>query len=308
LFANAGNLNFTKIIGDTVTTTPSNSYSSAWSDVDNDGDLDLFVTNAFAGTTKLNCFFYLNNGNGSFSRNNTDVIATDSSWAYGCAFGDYDNDGFEDLAVATCRFNGIDEPDFLYHNNGNSNHWITIKLNGIVGATTSNISAIGTKIRIKATINGNVVWQMREISAQTSYCGQNDLRAHFGLGNATNIDSLIIQWTNHDDIFTNIGVDQFIEITELIGISNVANENISAIDDLKIIPNPATDFINIILPPAYMNKIFTTEVFDAEGKLIDSTANTSHIKISKLSEGIYTIKIFVGSEILPKSFIKIKKE
>ena len=61
------------------------------------------------------------------------------------------------LAVATVAFNGVDTNDFLYRNDGNTNHWITIKLIG----TTTNKSAIGTKIRVKATINGSTVWQMR---------------------------------------------------------------------------------------------------------------------------------------------------
>ena len=92
------------------------------------------------------------------------------------------------------RFNTVDEPDFLYHNDGNSNQWLTIKLIG----TLTNKAAIGTKIRLKALINGIPVWQMREISAQTSYCGQNDLRAHFGLGNATLVDSIKVEWPAGD--------------------------------------------------------------------------------------------------------------
>lgn len=304
LFTNDGNFNFTKIINDTVATTPSNSFSSSWSDVDNDGDLDLFVTNAFAGTTKLNCFFYINNGNGSFSRNSTDVIATDLSWSYGCAFGDYDNDGFEDLAVATCRFNNIDEPDLLYHNNGNSNQWITIKLNGVVGATTSNLSAIGTKIRVKAIINGNAVWQMREISAQTSYCGQNDLRAHFGLGNATIIDSIIVQWTNHLETFTNINSNQFITITELSGITNVQNQNPNKNHELILSPNPATDFLEISFTKEFNNQPFRVEVYNQSGILISKFNNSTRINLQKLADGVYTIKVLFNKRSLSEKFIK----
>ena len=134
LFRNDGNFVFTKLTGDTVSKTSANSFSSAWSDVDNDGDLDLFVTNAFKTNTKLPCFFYLNNGNSTFTRQSGHTLTSDSAWTYGCAFGDYDNDGFEDLAVATCRYQNVDAPDYLYHNNGNSNHWITIKL---IGSSTN---------------------------------------------------------------------------------------------------------------------------------------------------------------------------
>lgn len=211
LFKNNGNLNFTKIITDTVATTPAHSFSSAWSDIDNDGDVDLIVTNSFHGKSRLVNYLYINKGDGSFSRNTSDIVATDSAWSYGCAFGDYDNDGFEDLAVTTCRFGKTDDVDLLYHNKGNQNHWITIKLKG----TKSNRSAIGAKVYVKAMINGKSVWQMREVSAQNGYCSQNDLRVHFGLEQTTNIEEIKIVWPlGLTQVFKNEKADRFLEITE----------------------------------------------------------------------------------------------
>ena len=60
--------------------------------------------------------------------------------------------------------------------------------------TVSNRSAIGAKVRVKATIQGKTFWQLREISGGSGYCSQNDLRAHFGLGNATNVEVVRIEW------------------------------------------------------------------------------------------------------------------
>lgn len=211
LFKNNGNFNFTKITIDTVATTPAHSFSSAWSDIDNDGDVDLVVTNSFHGKTRLVNYLYLNNGNGSFSRNTTDVVATDTAWSYGCAFGDYDEDGFEDLAIATCRFGKTDDVDLLYHNNGNQNNWVTIRL----AATQSNRSAIGAKVYVRATIKGKDVRQMREISAQNGYCSQNDMRAHFGLGDATHIDEIKVIWPSGlTHKFENKRADTFYEVSE----------------------------------------------------------------------------------------------
>jgi hypothetical protein len=210
-FKNDGNFHFTKIIADVVARMPSHSFSSAWSDVDNDGDEDLFVTNSFHGKTRLLNFLYLNDGNGNFTRNTIDVIAKDTAWTYGCAFGDYDNDGFQDLAVATCRFDKTDDADLLYHNNGNGNHWITLKLTG----TKSNRAAIGARVYVKATINGKSVSQMREVSAQNGYCSQNDLRVHVGLNTAVIIDELKIVWPSGSiQTLNNIKVDQFLEVME----------------------------------------------------------------------------------------------
>lgn len=263
LFKNNGTFNFTKILNDTVVKSPSRSFSSAWSDIDNDGDLDLFVTNSFGTPTKQLNFFYLNDGLGNFTRNSTDIIAKDSAWSYGCAFGDYDNDGFEDLAVATCRFGATDYPDFLYHNNTNSNKWVTIKLVG----TISNKAAIGTKVRVKAIIGGNPVWQMREISAQTSYCGQNDIRAHFGLGNATSVDSIKIEWPlGLVEYYTNVGTNQFTQYFE--GAATSINENENKSLDFLIFPNPTSSGVTISLVTSSFAAKDKIAITDMSGKIV----------------------------------------
>ena len=302
LFRNEGHFNFTKITSDTISNCGGNSFSSAWSDIDNDGDLDLFVTNSFGTTTLWLNFLFLNNGDGSFTRVGNTAPATDLDWSYGCAFGDYDNDGFEDLAVATCRYNSVDRPDLLYHNDGNSNNWITIKLVG----TTTNKSAIGTKIRVKAIINGNPVWQMRELSAQTSYCGQNDLRPHFGLGNATNIDSIKVEWLNGNvEYYTNITTNRFITIVQGKGITGINNESLLKINDMLIYPNPASTKITIIIPDEYRNENFVSYIYDQNGTLIYSSHNEKEIDIKGLTIGTYTIKVKVGKSYNIQTIIKL---
>lgn len=211
LFKNNGKFNFTKITTDIVATTPAHSFSSAWSDIDNDGDVDLIVTNSFHGKNRLVNYLYINDGKGNFTRNATDIVATDTAWSYGCAFGDYDEDGFEDLAIATCRMGKTDELNLLYHNNGNNNNWVTIRL----AATKSNRSAIGTKVYVKTTVKKKSVWQMCEISAQSGYCSQNDMRAHFGLGDATHIDEIKVIWpSGSTHTFENKRADTFYEVSE----------------------------------------------------------------------------------------------
>ncbi len=233
LYRNDGNFNFTLMAADTVSNTIGSSFSSAWSDIDNDGDIDLFVTNSF-GMGLLYNFMYINNGNSTFTRVNNVAPVMDMDWSYGCAFGDYDNDGFEDLAVATCKYGGFDRPDLLYHNDGNNNKWITINL---VGDST-NYAAIGTKIRVKATINGTPVWQMREITAQSGYCSQNDMRAHFGLGDATVIDSVKIEWLSgiHEN-YVNVNPNQIIDYVE--GGSIVSVKELVGQKEINVYPNPS---------------------------------------------------------------------
>lgn len=263
LFRNEGSFNFTKIISDTVSNSDGRSFSSAWSDIDNDGDQDLFVTNSFMTGSLLLNFLYINNGDGSFSRIDNTVPATDMDWSYGCAFGDYDNDGFEDLAVATCRYSGIDRNDLLYHNDGNGNNWITIKLIG----TTSNKAAIGAKIKIKATINGSSVWQMREISAQSSYCGQNDMRAHFGLGDADSVEEVMISWPSGlNETFPALAANQFINITETPASNGISE--LQADNGFSVYPNPSASTLNINIQNKPLEKGNQIKITDISGKLI----------------------------------------
>lgn len=297
LFRNDGNFNFTPMLTDTIAKDYANSFSSSWADVDNDGDLDLFVTNSFAPSGKLPNFFYMNNGNSTFSRVSNSGLTADSAWSYGCAFGDYDNDGFEDLAVATCRYNGVDEPDFLYHNNGNANHWITMNLTG----TISNRSAIGAKVRLKATINGSPVWQLRELSAQSAYCSQNDRRAHFGLGDASVIDSIKIEWPSGIVQYsTAISADQFISIIESGTVTSAAEHKHKA--KLKIYPNPSAGIVTITLNRSFDpgDKISITDAF---GKIVAEvsipSATKEYVMDTKkynLAAGNYFITIISKAE------------
>lgn len=295
LFKNNGSFSFTKITSDTVSKTPSRSFSSAWSDIDNDGDLDLFVTNSFGTTSKQLNFLFVNDGLGNFSRNSVDAVATDSSWSYGCAFADYDDDGFEDLAVATCRFNGVDQGDFLYHNNGNSNKWITVKLTG----TVSNKSAIGTKIRVKATINGTPTWQMREITSQSSYCGQNDLRAHFGLKDATKIDSIKIEWPlGIVETYTNINVNQFVDYIEGGSFIGLRDFKLDENNDIVVYPNPSNNHITVKMQSNKLEKGSTIALINSQGKtkyefvlVDDETEVDIDLKKLSLAEGIYFVMI-----------------
>ena len=159
---------------------------SNYADIDNDGDIDLYITAAFGQSeNEKNCLL-INSGNGKFKRDT--AMQQPQGWSYGCAFGDYDRDGFMDLAVANCSAGSF--PNVLYHNTGNANHWLEINCEG----TSSGQSALGTKVRVKSTVNGKSVWQVREITAQTGYCGQNMQTVHFGMGAATTCDSLLIEW------------------------------------------------------------------------------------------------------------------
>jgi enediyne biosynthesis protein E4 len=161
-------------------TTRRANLSNSWADLDNDGDLDGVFTKDSAAYAIL----YWNDGKGNFSKTQTPAHPGRST--AGISIGDYDNDG--DLDFYT---NGGANVRTLYQNSLlPTNKWVQLSLEGV----SSNRSAIGTLLRLKAKINDQWVWQMREISAHNAFQSQHDLRVHFGLGNAKVIDSLEIRW------------------------------------------------------------------------------------------------------------------
>ncbi|ASS50285.1 MAG: hypothetical protein CHH17_16445 [Candidatus Fluviicola riflensis] len=229
LLRNNNDGSFSRLNDDEMCKTPGHSFGSNWGDIDNDGDLDLYVTNAFTAGKRQQNFLYLNNGDGSFSRDTNSAIVGDAGWSYGCAFADYDNDGFLDLAVANC-FDGT-QPNSLYHNNVNTNHWIEIQCVG----TVSNRSAIGAKVKVKALVNGKETWQLREISAQSGYCGQNMLTAHVGLGNAARCSEIVIEWPSGIvDRYTDVIADRIAVALESQSLRFTTDETVPVFPDVPL--------------------------------------------------------------------------
>ncbi len=80
----------------------------------------------------------------------------------------------------------------------------------------------GARLKLKATIFGSEVWQIRERN-------KSSMRAHFGLGDAPQVDSLIVQWScGQTQLLTNVSVNQFLEITK-----PTANHDVAAIPVFK---------------------------------------------------------------------------
>ncbi len=104
------NATFTKQ-GGTLTNELRDDWAMAWGDYDNDGYVDLFVSNY--EINQPNRLFH-NNGNGTFTKVTTGSIVTDKAKSLGATWGDYDNDGDLDLFVA----NNIGFTNFLYRNDG----------------------------------------------------------------------------------------------------------------------------------------------------------------------------------------------
>ena len=161
-------------------------------DYDNDGWLDLFVANGHVypqvegaypgGMYRQRPLLYRNLHDGTFTEITIPVLM-ERRVGRGVAFGDLDEDGDIDLII-----NDLDGPPMLLRNDGGAQagNWIGLKLAG----TTSNRNAIGARVRLKA---GGLT-QVDEIHDGDSYLSHSDRRLHFGLGNASSVDEVEIQW------------------------------------------------------------------------------------------------------------------
>jgi hypothetical protein len=207
LYHNNGDGTFTPITNSGIGQDIGYSWGGAWADFDNDGYLDLFVANGQPNGTGVKDYLYRNAGDGTFTKVVRGSLVNDNAAGDGCAWGDFNNDGLVDLFVS--NING--QNNLFYRNNGNSNHWLTVQCAGRV----SNSSAIGARLELTADINGKSARQIREIAGGSGYDSQNDLRAHFGIGQATTISLLRIHWPSGIvQDFANLAVDQFLVVRE----------------------------------------------------------------------------------------------
>src|SRR5207244_1269721 len=99
LYHNNGNGTFTRILTNTVAADqwPEGVGGGAWGDYDNDGLPDLFITSRGGAQNGL----YHNRGVGAFSKVTTgsELVLPSGAQGRGCAWGDFDNDGYPDLIV-----------------------------------------------------------------------------------------------------------------------------------------------------------------------------------------------------------------
>ncbi|MEE9441438.1 MAG: FG-GAP-like repeat-containing protein, partial [candidate division Zixibacteria bacterium] len=211
LFENTGGGTFVQVTGQPITDENHWSTSSCSGDFDNDGDLDIFLINDDKLTEDQPDYFYLNDGTGTFTPY-VDSSLIDNTGQLSCkvSYADYDRDGDLDLYLSNWYY---EEPNIQLRNNGNGNNWLIVKLIGI----QSNISGIGAKVRVLADINGSPVWQMRELRSHISSLAQGSSELHFGLGDATIVDSIKVEWpSGMVNALSDVSVNQFLVITEMM--------------------------------------------------------------------------------------------
>ncbi|WP_438967108.1 FG-GAP-like repeat-containing protein [Flavobacterium sp.] len=319
LYKNNGNGTFTESGALAGVNDGSQSWSTAIEDFDNDGDMDFILSN-ISDTNK----FYRNNNDGTF----TDIYATTGidpqigSWEIQTA--DFNNDGWVDfiwqngkeiyLNNGDLTFTGYDlsfseggigdlnNDGFLdiqfankvYFNVPNNNNWIKVNLEGV----TSNKNGIGARVEIY----GNWGKQIREIRSGHGFSHQSTLNAHFGIGNETLINQLIIRWPSGIvDVINNPSSNMSITITEGSSPLNILNNELN---NIILYPNPTENYITISnFPIDEINKI---EIYSIHGKLIKSISSIEDtISVENLNPGLYLLTIdTIDGKKYSEKFIK----
>ncbi len=294
------------------------SWASAIEDYDNDGDMDIMLSN-ISDTNK----FYRNNGDGTF----TDIFASSGiaaqvgSWEIQA--GDFNNDGWIDFfwqnakemylnngdmtftgydmnfnegAVGDLNHDGFLDIQFgniVYMNVPNENNWITINLEGI----QSNYNGIGARVEIY----GSWGKQIRDIKSGHGFSHQSTMNAHFGIGTANSIDKIVVKWPSGvEDTIENPSINTATKVTE--GSTLAVNQFTQA--GFETYPVPAQQVLNI--KALNSSEIKSAKVFDLNGRLLmQSPMSNNSINVEKLSTGAYLLLVqdAQGKEHLQK-FIK----
>jgi hypothetical protein len=195
------------------------SWSPLLADFDNDGYKDLFITNGYLRdytnkdflkywgdykvrkaidresvqlmdlvrampSTKLPNYIFSNNHDLTFTNRQQEWGFQTATISNGAAYADLDNDGDLDLII-----NNINEPASIYQNMSreqSKNNYVQLKL----VPTRGNKNALGAQVTLYAARNR----QYQEVSPVRGYLSCQPLTLHFGLGTATAIDSVVINW------------------------------------------------------------------------------------------------------------------
>ena len=215
------------------------SWGAQFGDLNNDGTQDLYLVNGYISAGERSSYWYdfaeiavghstiigdaknwpamrgrslsgyqrkrvwINDGSGGFTDVAQAVGATDTYDGRAVALADLGNRGALDVIVA--NQNG---PLLVYRNTvASGRHWLQLALDG----RSSNRSAIGARVEVQW--NGRR--QLQEVVAASGFSAENQRRLHFGLGAASRVDRIVIQWPSgqtqtieHPEIDTLLRVEE----------------------------------------------------------------------------------------------------
>jgi hypothetical protein len=209
LFRNNGDGTFADVSEASGVALLVNSRGSTAGDIDNDGDLDLYVNNSAADSLVL-----LNDGRGRFTESGRTTGGV-VFYGHGCALGDLDDDGDLDLASGNWRRPSFENPGLwrLFRNRTGGRNYLKVSVEG----RTSNRSGVLSKIRVYETAPGGARGRLkafREVTAGNGTFPGNPLQAHFGLDAARRYDVVVTFPSGREAAQAAVTTGQSIVVTE----------------------------------------------------------------------------------------------
>lgn len=319
---NNGDGTYTEVGEEIGLADPIQTWSSAWGDFDNDGDMDVFVgaSSFSAGGHK----FMINNGDGTFSdqtagtgfelttttsiewvthdfdndgyldimggggtifRNNGDLSFQPSNTDFANGpVGDFNNDGFLDVLSSSS----------IWYNDGNENNYLIVHTEG----TESNVDGIGARIEV---VTPNLS-QIREVRSGDGFRYMSSLNAHFGLGTDEVIESVTVTWPSGIvDVIEDVDINQTLVVVEGQGPLTSTREEER---DFNVYPNPATTELFFNSSEEVLRA--RVQVFDVQGKLvIDEILNSNSLNVSQLKQGNYVLRLTGDEMTAEQKFYKL---
>jgi len=204
-------------------TFPYTGFGTEWFDFDNDGNLDLLIANGAVNRMESlrgnpypfnqKNLLFRNEGDGKKFRDMTGAAGPAfalSEVSRGAAFGDVNNDGAIDVVIA--NNNGPARLLLNQTRSLNHNHWLLVRLE----AANGNRFALGAKLEVR--LRGRKLF--RRAHTDGSYLSANDVRVHFGLGEDTKIEKLIVNWPDgRQEEWNRLEIDRIVTIRQGTGSS-----------------------------------------------------------------------------------------
>lgn len=292
-------------------------WGTAFIDIDNDTDLDLYVANGYVpspeflpSTIFMNDKLFLNEGDLPFTDTGEDYGIVNRYNARGMSYSDFDNDGDIDILSIVLNIPMNDEgwATLLYRNEaGNQNNWVQVTLEGV----EANRDAYGSKVIVYS--DGKALLQ--ELGGGSSHASHPSSRIHFGLGQATTIDSIQVIWTGgqRTQTYPDATINQVIHIVEDTTIANipVRTGNLALPSKaVKVYPNPADQQVTLEWNINSVLALQKVELFNTAGQLVlQQSLNTSaargklSLNTASLAPGMYYLLLRTEQGVVSRKLV-----
>jgi len=261
-------------------------------DANNDGWVDIYNNNETAFGGVINSLM-INQGDQTFNMLNYESGAVINNNGYGSAFSDFDQDG--DLDMILVGHPSSSGSINLLRNDSDPQNWIMFKLSQL----EQNIYGVGSTIEL---YHGNTR-QLNFIGAGNGYCSQNTLNVHFGLGQETIIDSVIVFWPDGiSESFSGLVFNEINYLNRGSGIAILSTTSESFLpEEIRLndpYPNPFNNSTTLEIQVEKDTKS-KLHIYDLKGQevatfnvqLQKSIMNHYKINFSDFPSGIYFVNI-----------------